>query len=133
MFDLEIIRAIYNAKLPNVEQGIANCTSVTITTVGRRLCDVFRSGDLEKSFVLAQVQEAVRQLHSLGIAHCDICVDNVFVNLVGNVVFLGDLEYCQLIGDPPPIGIRRADSRSSTAGELDLIQLDKFSDELALL
>ena len=80
-----------------------------------------------------KVQEAVRQLHSLGIAHCDICVDNVFVNVVGNVVFLGDLEYCQLLVNPPPIGIRRADSRARTAGELDLIQLDKFSDELELL
>ena len=130
---MEIIRAIYNAKLPNVEQGIANYTTVTITTVGRRLRDVVRSGELEKSFVFAQVQEAVRQLHSLGIAHCDICVDNVFVNVVDNVVFLGDLEYCQLMVNPPPIGIRRADSRARTAEELDLIQLDKFSDELALL
>jgi hypothetical protein len=130
---MEIIRAIYNAKLPNVEQGIVNCTTVTITTVGRRLRDVVRLGDLEKSFVFSQVQEAVMQLHSLGIAHCDICVDNVFVNVVGNAVFLGDLEYCQLMANPPPIGIRRADSRARTAGELDLIQLDKFSDELALL
>eukprot|EP01041_Mallomonas_annulata_P027820 gene27820-49534_t len=131
---MEIIRAIYNAKLPNVEQGIANYTTVTITTVGRRLRDVVRSaGELEKSFVFAQVQEAVRQFHSLGIAHCDICVDNVFVNVVGDVVFLGDLEYCQLMVNPPPIGIRRADSRARTAEELDLIQLAKFSDELALL
>lgn len=130
---MEIIRAIYNAKLPNVEQGIANSTTVTITTVGRRLRDVVRSGEFEKRFVFAQVQEAVRQLHSLGIAHCDICVDNVFVNVVGDVVFLGDLEYCQLMVNPPPINIRRADSRARTAGELDLIQLDKFGDELALL
>lgn len=130
---MEIMRAIYNAKLPNVEQGIANCTTVTITTVGRRLRDVVRTGELEKSFVFAQVQEAVKQLHSLGIAHCDICADNVFVNVVDNVVFLGDLEYCQLLVNPPPTGIRRADSRARTAGELDLIQLDKFRDELALL
>jgi hypothetical protein len=130
---MEIIRSIYNAKLPNVEQGTTNCTTITITTVGRRLRDVVRSGELEKSFVFAQVQEAVRQLHSLGIAHCDICVDNVFVNVVGNVVFLGDLEYCQLMINPPPIGIRRADSRARTAEELDLIQLERLSDELALL
>ena len=130
---MEIIRAIYNAKLPNVEQGIAHCNTVTITTVGRRLRDVVRSSELNKSFVFAQVQEAVRQLHSIGIAHCDICVDNVFVNVADNVVFLGDLEYCQLLINAPPSGIRRADSRAKTAEELDLIQLGKFSDELALL
>jgi hypothetical protein len=69
-----------------------------------------RSDKLEKSFVLPQVvQEAARQLHSLGIAHCNICVDNVFVNVVGNVVLLEDLEYCQLMVNPPPIGIRSQD------------------------
>ena len=130
---MEIIRKIYNAKLVNVEQGTANCSTVTITTVGRRLRDVLSSGKLEKSFVFAQVQEAVMQLHGLEIAHCDICVDNVFVNVVGDVVFLGDLEYCQLMTNPPPIGIRRADSRARTAEALDLLQLDMFKDELALL
>lgn len=130
---MEIIREIYNAKLVNVEQGIANCTTVTITTVGRRLRNVVNSGKLEKSFVFTQVQEAFMQLHSIGIAHCDICVDNVFVNVVGDVVFLGDLEYCQLMVDPPPIDIRRADSRARTAKDLDLFQLDMLRDELASL
>ena len=133
LIPMQIIKDIYHAKLPNVEQGIANCTTVTITTVGRRLRDVIGSGGLEKNFVFTQVQEAVRQLHSIGIAHCDICVDNVFVNVVDGVVFLGDLEYCQPMGNPPPTGIRRADSRAKTAQELDYIQLEKLKDELALL
>ena len=129
----DMFRTIYNAKLANVEQGVVNDNTVTITRVGRLLRDVVRSGELEKSFVFAQVQKAVKQLHSLGIAHCDICVDNVFVNVVDNVVFLGDLEYCQSMINPPPINIRRADCKANTAEELDWIQLGKFRDELAFL
>jgi hypothetical protein len=133
LIPMQIIKNIYHAKLPNVEQGIANCTTVTITTVGRRLRDVIRRGGLEKSVAFTQVEEAVRQLHDIGIAHCDICVDNVFVNVVDDVVFLGDLEYCRPMLDPPPIGIRRADLKAKTAEELDHLQLGKLKDELALL
>ena len=130
---MDIIRKIYEAKLRNVEQGIAHCDTITITTVGRRLSDVVRAGGIEKKFAFAQVQAAVMQLHDRGIAHCDICADNIFVNVVDDTVFLGDLEYCRNMGDPPPIGIRRGDSRATTAEELDLIQLSKFNDELAAM
>jgi hypothetical protein len=133
LIPMELIRAIYGAKLPNVEQGVVNYTSVTITTVGRRLQDSIRSCGLSKSVVLQQVQAAVEQLHGLGIAHCDICVDNIFVNVIDNVVFLGDLEYCQVMEDPAPTGIRRADRRARAGRDLDLIQLDKLRDELASL
>jgi hypothetical protein len=130
---MEIIRDVYAAKLLNVEQGITNCSSVTITTVGMRLRDALRLEGLEKGFVFSQVQEAVRQLHSIGVAHCDICVENIFVNVIDKVVFLGDLEYCQRMDDPPPIGIRRADLRANTGQELDLLQLEKLQVELVLL
>jgi len=36
------IKRIYEAKLPNVEQGFTNCTSITITTIGRRLTMTFK-------------------------------------------------------------------------------------------
>jgi hypothetical protein len=122
---MDIIRTVYRAKLPNVEQGTVNCTSVTITTVGRRLRDALRLGVVDNRLIFEQVQAAVRQLHEIGIAHCDICADNVFVNIVDNVIFLGDLEYCQPMENPPPADIRRADSRAMTAEELDFLQLEK--------
>jgi hypothetical protein len=54
-----IIRAIYNAKL-NVQQGIANSTSVTITTVGRR------------EFCVCSSSGSGKAVAQLGIA-CDVC------------------------------------------------------------
>lgn len=130
---MDIIRAVYGPKLPNVEQGTVNCTSVTITTVGRRLRDAIRLGIVDSRLIFEQVQAAVRQLHEIGIAHCDICADNIFVNMVDNNVFLGDLEYCQPMKNPPPVDICRSDSKAMTAEELDFIQLEKFRRELTHL
>ena len=131
---MNIIKTIiYEAKLPNVENGLTNSKSITITTVGRKLQDAIRLLGLDKREVLTQAQLAVKHLHDIGYAHCDICVDNIFVTVNDNVVFLGDLEYCQLKQNPPPSGIRRGDPSASTAEELDMIQLERFRDELALL
>jgi len=127
------IKRIYEAKLPNVEQGFTNCTSITITTIGRRLRDAIHLHGLDKKAALDGAACAVRQLHAIGMAHCDICVDNIFVNLDTNVVFLGDLEYCRPMGDGPPVDIRRYDTAARTAKELDDLQLAKLQDELALV
>eukprot|EP01031_Cornospumella_fuschlensis_P034644 gene34644-41951_t len=127
------IKAIYEAKLPNVEQGVTNCTSITITTIGRRLRDAIHLHGLKKAVALAGATSAVAQLHEIGMAHCDICVDNIFVNLDTNVVFLGDLEYCRPMENVPPVDIRRGDSAARTAQELDELQLARLQDELALL
>ena len=129
---MNIIKSIYLAKLLNVEQGHANCSSITITSIGRRVKDALEEGYVTKTDVLMQTQAAVNQLHSLGFAHCDICLDNIFVNLETGVVFLGDLEYCQLMDQNPPKSLRRSDSRARTAGELDTIQLEKLELELEI-
>lgn len=130
---MDIIRQIYAAKLPNVEQGVANCMTITISTVGHKLGYAIHMLGLDKAEVWRQIQQAVEQLHGLGFAHCDICADNVFVNLVNNVVFLGDLEYCQRKEDPAPQGLRRSDPQARTGEDLDFIQLDQLRDELARL
>lgn len=127
------IKRIYEAKLPNVEQGVTNCTSITITSIGRRLSDAIHLHGFDKSTVLEGAICAVDQLRSIGMAHCDICVDNIFVNLVTNVVFLGDLEYCRPMNDAPPVDIRRSDPAARSARELDKLQLVKLQDDLALL
>lgn len=127
------IKTIYEARLLNVEQGVTNCTSITITTIGRRLRDAIHLHGLEKAIALAGATSAVAQLHEIGMAHCDICVDNIFVDLETNVVFLGDLEYCRPMGNVPPVDIRRGDPAARTAQELDDLQLVKLRDELALV
>jgi hypothetical protein len=127
------IKTIYEAKLPNVEQGVTNCTSITITTIGRRLRDAIHLHGLGKQAALDGAVCAVEQLQAISMAHCDICVDNIFVNLDTDVVFLGDLEYCRPMGDVPPDDIRRADPEARTAQDLDDRQLARLRDELALV
>lgn len=127
------IGAIYALNLPNVEHGRVNCKSITITRVGSRLRDALRTRHMDKRSVLDQVTLGIGQLHTNGYAHCDICVDNIFVDSQedGGRVFLGDLEYCRRKDEKPPADIRRADPKAKTAEELDLLQLEKLSDELA--
>jgi len=126
---LGIIKHIYESKLPNVEQGVTNCKTITITRVGSMLRNAIKAQKLNKTDVFEQIQNGVLQLHSIGYAHCDICVDNCFVDREG--VFLGDLEYCRPKDDAPPLGINREDLRAATAAELDAYQLGLLQDELA--
>ena len=130
-----IIRHIYLCKLPNVEHGTVNCTSVTITRVGSMVKDALVVRGLSKEYVYEEIALAVGQLHTLGYAHCDICLDNCFVDSVdnGGHVFLGDLEYCCLVNASPPVTIRRANAKCRTAGSLDDWQLLRLKDELASL
>jgi len=131
--NLGIISSIYALNLPNIEHGRVNCKSVTITRVGSRLRDAMRVRHMDVRAVFDQVKFGIEQLHANGYAHCDVCVDNIFVDSQedGGAVFLGDLEYCRGIAEEAPTDIQRADSRANTAGELDLIQLEKLKDELA--
>ena len=132
---MEIIRTWYQLHLENVEWGMTNSASVTITRIGSKLRDVFRPRNLDRNNVLQQIQSGVSQLHANNIAHCDICVDNVFVDSVddGGRIFLGDIEYCCAFDSPAPTDLRRSDRMAGTAGDLDLLQLEKLRDELAHL
>jgi hypothetical protein len=130
---ISTVGAIYALNLPNVEHGTINCTSITITRVGSRLRDAVIVRNMNRQDVYQQVCMGIQQLHTNGFAHCDICVDNIFVDGVedGGRVFIGDLEYCCPICDPPPTNIRRAHDSALTAEQLDNIQLAKFEAELA--
>jgi hypothetical protein len=130
---MAIIGSIYTLNLPNIEHGRINCKSVTITRVGSRLRDAVRVRRMDKSSIFAQVTSGVHQLHANGYAHCDICVDNIFVDSQedGGTVFLGDLEYCRRKDEKPPADTKRADPKAKSAEELDMLQLEKLKDELA--
>jgi hypothetical protein len=130
---MEFIERVYSLQLGNVEHGTVKGGTCTITRVGARLEDALRAGWLNRADVHAQVALGVEQLHANGIAHCDICVDNLFVDSAedGGRVFLGDLEYCCSKDSKPPTGLRRSDPRAETAEALDHIQLFNLRDELA--
>jgi hypothetical protein len=130
---MEIIKIIYDTKLPNVEQGSVNCSSITITSIGWQVADALRLGIVTKEAVLARSHDAVHQLHSLGYAHCDICLDNIFVNVDTNAVFLGDLEYCRPLDEAAPEGLRRSNMSAKTACALDILQLEKLAEEIVRL
>jgi hypothetical protein len=131
--NMEAIRTVYDLKLNNVETGTVNGRSITITRVGSKLIDAMRARCMDLEQVYNEMCLGVRQLHDHNYAHCDICVDNIFVDSVedGGHVFLGDLEYCRLKTDRPPANIRRGDNKARTAEELDNFQLEKIKDEIA--
>ena len=133
--EMDTIRTIYSLKLPNVEWGTVNGRSITITRVGSTLSDAIRVRHLNREDVFEQVSRGIAQLHANGFAHCDICVDNIFVDSLeeGGQAFLGDLEYCGGKDSKPRSGTKRTDVRAKTAEELDNFQLVKLRDELASL
>jgi RIO-like serine/threonine protein kinase len=131
--NFEVIKSIYQLNLQNVEHGTVNHIAIIITRVGSQLIDAVRVRHLSHDEIYDQVKMGIEQLHSNGFAHCDICVDNIFVDSVddGGRVFIGDLEYCRSSTEPAPKDIRRSDIRASTAENLDYIQLEKLKDELS--
>lgn len=133
--EMDVIRTIYSLKLPNIEWGTVNGKSITISRVGSTLRDAMRVRHLNREEIFDQVSRGVAQLHTNGFSHCDICVDNIFVDDLddGGQVFLGDLEYCCGKDSKPRSDTRRADGRASTSEELDNIQLAILKDELASL
>ncbi len=126
--NMSIIKDIYSKKLTNVEYGTVNGVSITIHRIGNKLRNVICN--LSKQSVLAQVESGIKQLHEINYAHCDICLDNIFVEENGTV-FLGDLEYCRIKTDKPPIDTKRAEESAESSEILDLMQFEKLKDELA--
>ena len=86
--------------------------------------------------MIEQVRLGLDELHSIGLAHCDISVDNVLIDDNG-VVFLGDLEYLTPVNEPAPHFTRlpagvTADQVQS-AGHLDDWQFEVFSAQVHAL
>jgi len=129
-----LIRKVYDANLPCVEKGFVNCSSITITSVGilleRAMQD--RPTVITRTEVLRQIRTALDGMHSIDIAHCDVCRENIFV-LDDNEIILGDLEYCRNVSDIAPDVRRRYDKELGhprNAKELDEQQFLKLSEKL---
>jgi hypothetical protein len=129
------INHIHSLNLKNVEWGhpvSGNNRAIMMTRIGRRIEDAIRIKKVSKDNIYNGVVEGLTQLRDIGFAHCDISINNVFVD--ENGVFLGDLEYLTPLNSPPPHLTRiSANSIVSTAQELDILQLKTFALELQRL
>ncbi len=104
---MQWINTVYQAQLPHVEHGIVQDSelSLTIATrIGRKLKDCIMDQTITKELALEHIRLGVQELHGIGFAHCDLCVDNCFVDVNGSdpIAFLDDLEYIRPLNDPPP-------------------------------
>jgi hypothetical protein len=107
-----------------------------ITRLGHKLSSsTMARAHLSKDDLIQQVQNGLDELHSLGLAHCDLSLNNVFIDDAG-VVFLDDLEYLSPLNDPPaivnpnrlPHGTVGASVK--TAVELDNLQFQRFKSDV---
>jgi hypothetical protein len=138
---MEMIQAVYEANLAHVEHGVVENREskvALITRVGRQLIDCIVDQTVTKEVALQHITLGIRELHSINLAHCDICVSNCYVDMSGPtpVVFLDDLEYIRPIGasppPSPPHNSRLPDGFALplTARELDLLQLRSLEIEI---
>ena len=98
------IQHVYDQKFPHIESGTVDIVSksIIITKIGYKLTTSnLLKFKLTKDMVKEQVQLGLDELHSVLLAHCDLSINNVFIDANG-VVFLDDLEYLTGITDPPP-------------------------------
>jgi hypothetical protein len=136
------IDAVYSHQppLPHIEFGQVLrddqnrvTRSCMITRIGTRLSSALSSGVVNCDGVWGQIQCAVAELHAIGFAHCDISVNNAYVDDDG-IVFLSDFEYLTPVSAQPP-HLTRVPTTTSvdailTASDLDSSQLTTFQNEL---
>jgi len=126
------IQQVYSLRLANVEWGtVKDGRSVMVTRVGFRLQDALTKRLCGRDAILADVESCVNQLHGLGSAHCDISIQNVFVDeRPPHAAFLVDLEYLTPLRARAP-DVRNAPNPPPTDAEsLDKYQLQIFKNEL---
>lgn len=136
---MNYIAEVYSAKLPHFEHGYVNSvelkTSVA-TRVGRLLSSCISDRTISKEKAIQDVRLAVQELHELGYAHCDICLDNCLVDTSGSepTVFLDDLEYIRPLNEAPStnhnLRLLPGVECPTTSGGLDEEQLKTFELEI---
>jgi hypothetical protein len=132
---LNHMATVFQAKLPNVEWGRVTsrrAKTVELVRVGFTLKQALRDRLISVDGVIQNIRDALDQLHSIGFAHCDVKMDNVFVDRKAPyVAFLGDLEFLRPANGPPPESIRiPTGCNPRTALELDEAQFTRFCREV---
>ena len=130
---MERIQTVYAAaELPNVEKGtIEGDNCILVTRVGHTLAHAVHKNLIRRDDAIENIRAGINQLHGLGLAHCDICVRNVFVDIdVPHLAFLDDLEYLTPLEDEPPTVRNAPNPPPVTAYLLDEYQFAQFSREV---
>ena len=118
------ILQVYAAHLDHVEWGEAvaeNSNAILVTRVGFQLKNALRRGLVTRDQAIDHIRAALAELHAIGLAHCDVVADNVFVK--DGVAFLDDLEYLTPCGNAAPATSRWDAARN---GNLTAVKLDEF-------
>jgi hypothetical protein len=123
---------VMSQKLDHVECGelsSADKRIILIKTVGVRVEDFFRDVAQNmrihfKNKLLQDVQLGLDELHSIGYAHCDLCIKNVFYDAKNCRFFLDDLEYVTDCDSSPPLKAYRTSRTPQNARELDEFEFD---------
>jgi len=130
---IERILAVYSHRLPHVEWGHAvsgDGNAIMITRVAMRLMDAISSNTITRNTAVDHVRMGMAELHAVGYAHCDIVLENVFVD--NGVAFLDDLEYLTPVDQAAPNNARW-DSKNHpglTARGLDMLLIDSLAIEV---
>lgn len=132
---MNYIAEVYNANLPHLEHGYVKSVELKTTVatrVGRLLSSCISDRTISKEKAVQDIRLAVQELHRLGYAHCDISLDNCFVDTSGSepTVFLDDLEYICPLNEAPStdhnLRLLPGIKCPRTSGELDEEQLKTF-------
>jgi hypothetical protein len=123
-FAISRILKVYAAHLPHVEWGeavVGMSNAILVTRVGFKLVDAIAAGKIQRNDAIDHVRLGLHELHHFGYSHCDVVIDNVFVN--DGVAFLDDLEYLTPNRSKAP---QTARWDKETDGELTPAQLDNM-------
>lgn len=123
------ILRVYAAQLAHVEWGqVANGVenAVLVTRIGVTLEHAIVNGLITRELAVDHVRQGLAELHAIGLAHCDVVIDNVFV--LDGIAFLDDLEYLTDVDDRAPVTARwDINGPALTALQLDNQLFEQFS------
>ena len=130
------IKKVYAAKLAHVEWGKVPANSkrkIVIERVGIPLIQAIRTHKITIEAACAHIRLAIDELHAIGLAHCDVRIENCFFDQRMNVAFLDDLEFLTKLTSAPPLEIWGPLPLPPTAGELDESQYIKFIEKMNIM
>ena len=102
-------------------------TEIKLRRIGYTLKHALRERLVRRDVVAQEIRHGLDQLHGLGIAHCDIKAENIFVDCRSQIAFIDDLEYVRPIDAPVPEHIELPPgSHISNAKDVDEAQYNSF-------